>query len=82
MRVIPGGKPGGPDPLDRDRKRPDDGLDDLFADLAPKPVAEPARDPAPCRGWDVVSDGARAADPLAETPAEDDEPEDPSRAQL
>jgi HEAT repeat protein len=82
MRVIPGGKPGEPDPFDRGRKPPDDGLDDLFADLAPKPVAEPARDPAPGRGWDVVSAGARAADPLAETPAEDDEPEDPSRAQL
>jgi len=80
MRVIPGGKPGEPDPLDRGRKPPDDGLDDLFADLAPKRVAEPARDPAPGRGWDVVAGGPAAAEPFADPAATDDEPTESTAA--
>src|SRR5690348_17132761 len=83
MRVIPGGKPGGPDPLDRGKKPPDDGLDDLFADLdAPKHGAEPAREPAPGRGWDVVAGEALSAERLDADPLDVDESSDPERAQL
>jgi len=82
MRVIPGGKPGGPDPLDRGRKPPDDGLDDLFDDLAAKHDAEPARDPAPGRGWDVLGGEALSAEPLEEDPLAADASSDAERAQL
>ena len=80
MRVIPGGQPGGPDPLDRGRKPPDNGLDDLFDDLAAKRDAEPAREPAPGRGWDVIAGEALSAEPLEEDPL--DGASDPSRLQL
>jgi len=82
MRVIPGGKPGEPDPLERGRKPPDDGLDDLFADLAPRRTGEPAREPAPGRGWDVVEGGPAAAEPLEDPAAPDDEPSESTAAAL
>ena len=71
MRVIPGGKPGAPEPFDRGRKPPDDGLDDLFDDLVPKPDADPAREPAPGRGWDVLA-GERIVDEAVDPSEADD----------
>jgi HEAT repeat protein len=82
MRVIPGGKPGEPDPLDHGRKSAEDGLDDLFADLGPKRSLQPATGPAPEREADLLAGGPAADDPFAEPAGEDDMASDPARAQL
>jgi HEAT repeat protein len=66
MRVIPGGKPGEPDPIGRRLKPSDDGLDDLFADLSPRRDGEPLREPSPGMGWDVLP--ASSGSPSSELP--------------
>ena len=83
MRVIRGGKADGPDPPDRSHRVPDDGFEDLFADLAQKP-ADPVRDPAPGRGWDVLATPGEppAGAPVGEPDAADDEADDEARAAL
>ena len=84
MRVIPGGKPGEPDPFERRRKPADDGLDDLFADLVPRREPEPVREPSRGAGWDVVpaADEPALVEPHEEPGDADDDALDSSRAQL
>jgi HEAT repeat protein len=73
MRVMPGGKPGEPNPNDRGRKPAEDGFDDLFSDLASARPPASAREPAGGLGWDVL--------PAASEPAAHEPPEEPVDAE-
>jgi len=74
MGAIPGGKPGTPDPREPGRRKSDDGLDDLFDDLVPKPADERVRTPMPAGEAEDPVDGLGDDDEPRGTPREKLEP--------